>query len=60
MDVDPVWEYNAVQFVDFAKPMDDDGVDKYFGTFIRLVLVPANFCSAILRFTLSIGTYSSQ
>lgn len=30
MDVDPVWEYNAPQFVDFSNPMDDPGVDKYF------------------------------
>ena len=33
-DVDPAWEYNAPQFVDFSTPaiLDiDDAADKYFG-----------------------------
>jgi hypothetical protein len=33
MDVDPKYEYNAPQFVDFTRMgEEDDGVDVYFGS----------------------------
>jgi len=28
-----MWEYNAPQYVDFTKRVDDDRADAYFGTF---------------------------
>jgi len=28
-----MWEYNAPQYVDFTKRMDDDRADAYFGMF---------------------------
>jgi len=32
-DMDAMWEYNAPQYVDFTKGMDDDRADAYFGMF---------------------------
>jgi len=31
--MDTMWEYNAPQYVDFTKRMDDDRADAYFGMF---------------------------
>ena len=35
MALDPSYEYNAPQFVDFSAPMEDadEGLDEYFGRF---------------------------
>ena len=30
--MDNMWEYNAPQYVDFTKRLDDDRADAYFGT----------------------------
>jgi len=32
-DMDTMWEYNAPQYVDFTKRMEDDRADAYFGAF---------------------------
>jgi len=32
-DMDAMWEYNAPQYVDFTKRLDDDRADTYFGMF---------------------------
>jgi len=29
--MDKMWEYNAPQYVDFTKRLDDDRADAYFG-----------------------------
>jgi len=34
--MDSMWEYNAPQYVDFTKRMDDDRADAYFGMFASM------------------------
>jgi len=40
--MDSMWEYNAPQYVDFTKRMDDDRADAYFGMFASRTVLAAD------------------
>ena len=47
-DMDTMWEYNAPQYVDFTKRMEDDRADAYFGAFALVRLFASNWQRTML------------
>ena len=34
------WDFNAPQFIDFTKPVEDENVDQYFGNYLSVKIFP--------------------
>ena len=46
--MDSMWEYNAPQYCDFTKRIDDDRADAYFGTCHRVPAADNKSCTSTI------------